>query len=88
MIYESIEINTFGQLVLYCPQGSRDGFKGQSEKMVIYWITNDKRAQRDAMDELGVGYVSVNGESDYNGDAERLESYVEKGLMKVRIKKI
>lgn len=62
--------------------------RGSREKTVIYWTTDDKKAQRDAMDELGIGYVSVNGESDYNGDADALKPYVESGLMKVRIKKI
>ena len=36
--------------------------------------------------ELGITVVSVNGESDYNGDPERLVPYVEEGLIVIRTK--
>ena len=36
--------------------------------------------------ELGITSVSVNGESDYNGDMEKLEPYIREGLIEVRKK--
>lgn len=84
----SSKLTQLGNLSYTARRAAGTASKGSQEKMVIYWATDDKKAQRETMDALGIGYVSVNGESDYNGDAERLEPYVEKGLMKVRIKKI
>lgn len=44
------------------------------------------KRKKEAKAELGITSVSVNGESDYNGDPERLIPYVEEGLMIVRMK--
>lgn len=56
------------------------------KKMVIYWKTADKERKREAKIALGVSDVSVNGESVYMGDMEKLEPYVKEGLMEVRVK--
>ena len=54
--------------------------------MVIYWKTADRERKREAKIALGVSDVSVNGESVYKGDLEKLEPYVKEGLMEVRVK--
>ena len=36
--------------------------------------------------ELGITVVSVNGESEYKGDVERLKPYIEEGLIVIRMK--
>ena len=56
------------------------------KKMVIYWKTADRERKREAKIALGVSDVSVNGESVYMGDMEKLEPYVKEGLMEVRVK--
>lgn len=56
------------------------------KKVVIYWKTADRERKRKAKIELGVSDVSVNGESVYMGDMEKLEPYVKEGLMEVRVK--
>lgn len=57
------------------------------KKVVIYWKTTDRERKRIAKIELGVADVSVNGESVYMGDLERLEPYIKEGLIEVRVKK-
>ena len=44
------------------------------------------KRKKEAKAELGITSVSVNGESDYNGDPERLVPYVEEGLITIRVK--
>ena len=44
------------------------------------------RRKKEVKAALGINSVSVNGESDYNGDPERLVPYVEEGLITIRIK--
>lgn len=56
------------------------------KKVVIYWKTADRERKRIAKIELGVADVSVNGESVYKGDLERLEPYIKEGLIEVRRK--
>lgn len=56
------------------------------KKVVIYWKTADRERKREAKIALGVSDVSVNGESVYKGDLEKLEPYVKEGLMEVRVK--
>ena len=56
------------------------------KKVVIYWKTADRERKREAKIALGVSDVSVNGESVYMGDMEKLEPYVKEGLMEVRVK--
>ena len=56
------------------------------KKVVIYWKTADRERKRIAKIELGVTDVSVNGESVYKGDLERLEPYIKEGLIEVRVK--
>lgn len=56
------------------------------KKVVIYWKTADRERKRKAKIALGVSDVSVNGESVYMGDMEKLEPYVKEGLMEVRVK--
>lgn len=56
------------------------------KKMVIYWKTADRERKRKAKIALGVSDVSVNGESVYMGDMEKLDPYVKEGLMEVRVK--
>lgn len=55
-------------------------------KTVIYWMTMDREKKRMIMDELGIRYTSVNGESVYEGDAERLREYEKEGLIQIRLK--
>ena len=56
------------------------------KRTVIYWKTFDVERKKEAKAELGITSVSVNGESDYNGDPERLVPYVEEGLIVIRTK--
>jgi hypothetical protein len=56
------------------------------KRTVIYWKTSDMKRKNEAKAELGITSVSVNGESDYNGDPERLVPYVEEGLIVIRTK--
>lgn len=56
------------------------------KKVVIYWKTADRERKREAKIALGVSDVSVNGESVYKGDMEKLEPYIKEGLMEVRVK--
>ena len=56
------------------------------KRTVIYWKTSDMERMKAVKAELGITVVSVNGESDYNGDPERLVPYVEEGLIVIRTK--
>ena len=56
------------------------------KKTVIYWKTVDIERKREVKAELGITSVSVNGESDYNGNLEKLEPYISEGLIEVRKK--
>ena len=56
------------------------------KKVVIYWKKADRERKREAKIALGVSDVSVNGESVYMGDMEKLEPYVKEGLIEVRVK--
>lgn len=55
-------------------------------KTVIYWATKDRERKREVMDKLGIRYTSVNGESVYDGDVERLREYENEGIIKIRRK--
>lgn len=55
-------------------------------KTIVYWVTKDRERKREVMDKLGIRYTSVNGESVYDGDVEKLREYVEEGLIKIRRK--
>lgn len=55
-------------------------------KTVIYWKTNDRKTKRMMMEELGIRETSVNGESVYVGDVERLREYQREGLIAIRMK--
>ena len=56
------------------------------KRTVIYWKTFDVERKKEVKAALGITTVSVNGESDYNGDPERLVPYVEEGLIVMRMK--
>ena len=56
------------------------------KKTVIYWKTTDMNRKREVKEELGVTSVSVNGESEYKGDLDRLAKFVEEGLISLRTK--
>ena len=56
------------------------------KRTVIYWKTFDVERKKEVKAALGITSVSVNGESDYNGDPERLVPYVEEGLIVIRMK--
>lgn len=56
------------------------------KRTVVYWRTGDTKRNAEVKAELGITSVSVNGESDYNGEIERLIPYVEEGLIKIRVK--
>ena len=55
-------------------------------KKVIYWKTTDQEKKRETMKKLGIRGSTVNGESDYNGDEERLREYINEGIIVIRIK--
>ena len=42
------------------------------KRTVIYWKTEDRKRKTEVKTELGITDVSVNGESEYKGDCERL----------------
>jgi len=54
------------------------------KRTVVYWKTKDRKRKTEVKTELGITDVSVNGESEYNGDLERLVPYVEEGLIVIR----
>ena len=56
------------------------------KRNVIYWKTKDQHRKTEVKTELGITSESVNGESDYNGESERLIPYVEEGLIVIRMK--
>lgn len=56
------------------------------KRTVVYWKTSDMERMKAVKAELGITVVTVNGESDYNGDPERLVPYIEEGLIKIRMK--
>lgn len=56
-------------------------------KTIIYWITKDKETKNQIREELGCPYITVNGESEYKGDVEKLKRYVDDGLIQIRYKK-
>ena len=56
------------------------------KRTVVYWKTSDMERMKAVKAELGISVVSVNGESEYKGDVERLKPYIEEGLIVVRMK--
>lgn len=60
--------------------------KAVKKKTVIYWRERDATKRRAAMKELGIGGMSVNGESDFNGSIFKLMPYVKSGMIQIRTK--
>ena len=60
--------------------------KGSCPKLVVYWLCKDAAERREVMRNLGIDGMSVNGESEYRGDEFELLPYIEKGMIKVRMK--
>ena len=56
------------------------------KRSVIYWLQCDRKRKEEVKKALGITSVSVNGESEYKGDVERLKPYVEEGLITIRVK--
>ena len=56
------------------------------KRTVIYWKTFDVDRKKEVKAALGITSVSVNGESEYNGDPGKLEPYIKEGLMIIRTK--
>lgn len=56
------------------------------KRTVIYWKTSEVERMKTVKAELGITVVSVNGESEYKGDVEKLKPYIEEGLIAVRTK--
>ena len=56
------------------------------KRIVVYWITKDRKRKEEVKAELGITSVSVNGESEYKGAIDKLTPYVEEGLIKIRVK--
>ena len=54
--------------------------------VMLYWTTTDTKRKNEVKAELGITSVSVNGESEYKGEKEKLTPYVEEGLFKIRVK--
>lgn len=56
------------------------------KRVVIYWKTSDMERKKEIKADLGIDSVSVNGESEYNGDPGKLEPYIKEGLIVIRTK--
>ena len=56
------------------------------KRNVIYWKTSDTEKKKEVKAALGITSESVNGESEYKGEVERLIPYVEEGLIVIRKK--
>jgi hypothetical protein len=56
------------------------------KRTVIYWKAFDIERKREVKAELGITSVSVNGESEYKGELEKLEPYIKEGLIVIRRK--
>ena len=56
------------------------------KRTVIYWKAFDIERKREVKAELGITSVSVNGESEYKGELEKLEPYIKEGLIVIRTK--
>ena len=56
------------------------------KRSVVYWKTSDMKRKAEVKAALGITSVSVNGESEYKGEVERLTPYVEEGLITIRVK--
>lgn len=56
------------------------------KRTVVYWNTKDTRRKAEVRKALGITCETVNRESEYNGDYERLIPYVEEGLITIRTK--
>ena len=56
------------------------------KRIVVFWITKDRKRKEEVKAELGITSVSVNGESEYKGAIDKLTPYVEEGLIKIRVK--
>lgn len=56
------------------------------KRMMIYWKTKDIARKKEVKDVLGITSVSVNGESEYNGDVSKLDPYISEGLISIRMK--
>ena len=56
------------------------------KRIVVYWKTSDMERKKEVKAALGITSVSVNGESEYNGDPGKLEPYIKEGLMIIRTK--
>ena len=54
--------------------------------VMLYWTTTDTKRKNEVKAELGITSVSVNGESEYKGEIDKLTPYVEEGLFKIRVK--
>ena len=57
------------------------------KRTIVYWKTKDRERKDQLKAELGIVSESVNGESEYMGDKEKLEQYVREGLISVRLKR-
>lgn len=56
------------------------------KKAVIYWKTGDIKRKAEVKEALRITTVSINGESDYNGDLAKLDPYVKEGVFEIRMK--
>ena len=56
------------------------------KRTVIYWKTEDRKRKTEVKTELGITDVSVNGDSEYKGDVDKLEPYIKEGLIEIRTK--
>lgn len=81
-----MNLTIFGNLSYTARRVSPVGLQGGQLKTIVYWVTKDRERKREVMDKLGIRYTSVNGESEYNGDVEKLREYVEEGLIAIRMK--
>lgn len=81
-----VDLTHLGNLSYTARRQSGRTQEGSGERMVVYWKCKDAEERRAAMLALGIGGMSVNGESEYRGEERELLPYIEKGMIVVRWK--
>lgn len=56
------------------------------KRTVVYWKTKDRDRKTEVKTALGIKGESVNGESEYKGEVDKLIPYINEGLISVRTK--
>ena len=80
------DLTHLGNLSYTARRAAGYGSGAVKKKTVIYWKEKDATKRRQAMKELGIGSMSVNGESEYGGSIFKLIPYEKKGIIQIRTK--